>query len=105
MQKLLSTPLIEITHHPLHKILKLCQSTNELHVISSCCGFCVQVRRNVTDVAYHIAQYTNIISELRDEILKLRSRLQDQGTGSRTHANIQAVQCEYSAPSLLRSSI
>ncbi|XP_071106113.1 kinesin-like protein KIF19 [Haliotis cracherodii] len=53
-----------------------------------------KVRRNVTDVAYHIAQYTNIISELRDEILKLRSRLQDQGTGSRTHANIQAVQSE-----------
>ena len=50
------------------------------------------MRRNVTDVAYHIAQYTNIISELREEIMVLRSRIQDQGP--RSHANIQAVQCK-----------
>ncbi|ESP03922.1 hypothetical protein LOTGIDRAFT_110046, partial [Lottia gigantea] len=55
-----------------------------------------KVRRNVTDVAYHIAQYTNIITELREEILRLRDRLHDQGTASRQHAvaNIQAVQSE-----------
>ena len=53
---------------------------------------CSQVRRNVTDVAYHIAQYTNIISELREEIMVLRSKIQDQGP--RSHANIQAVQCK-----------
>ena len=51
------------------------------------------MRRNVTDVAYHIAQYTNIISELREEIMVLRSRIQDQGP--RSHANIQAVQCKF----------
>ncbi|KAK7112371.1 kinesin-like protein KIF19 [Littorina saxatilis] len=51
-----------------------------------------KVRRNVTDVAYHIAQYTNIITELREEIMVLRNRLQDNGT--RSHANIQAVQSE-----------
>ncbi|XP_050391529.1 kinesin-like protein KIF19 isoform X3 [Patella vulgata] len=55
-----------------------------------------KVRRNVTDVAYHIAQYTNIITELREEILRLRDRLHEQGTASRQHAvaNIQAVQSE-----------
>lgn len=51
------------------------------------------MRRNVTDVAYHIAQYTNIISELREEIMVLRSRIQDQGP--RSQANIQAVQCKF----------
>ncbi|XP_076447209.1 kinesin-like protein KIF19 [Babylonia areolata] len=53
-----------------------------------------KVRRNVTDVAYHIAQYTNIISELREEINVLRSRIQDQGPRSLSIANIQAVQSE-----------
>ncbi|PVD37655.1 hypothetical protein C0Q70_00253 [Pomacea canaliculata] len=51
-----------------------------------------KVRRNVTDVAYHIAQYTNIISELREEIARLHSKIQDQG---RPHvASILAVQSE-----------
>ena len=36
---------------------------------------CWQVRRNVMDVSYHIAQYTNIISELREEVKRLRVRL------------------------------
>ena len=53
-----------------------------------------QVRRNVTDVAYHIAQYSNIISELRDEIMRLRSKLTDQSNQRHSVANIQAVQCE-----------
>lgn len=52
-----------------------------------------QVRRNVTDVSYHIAQYTNIIQELREEIQRLRHRLHDKSTGSpRPGVNIQAVQ-------------
>ena len=34
-----------------------------------------QVRRNVMDVSYHIAQYTNIICELREEVKRLRVRL------------------------------
>lgn len=53
-----------------------------------------KVRRNVTDVAYHIAQYSNIISELRDEIMRLRSKLTDQSNQRQSVANIQAVQSE-----------
>ncbi|KAL3877693.1 hypothetical protein ACJMK2_035359 [Sinanodonta woodiana] len=55
-----------------------------------------KVRRNVTDVAYHIAQYTNIIQELREEILRLRHKLQDQPSQRRveTSANIQQVHSE-----------
>ncbi|XP_078317515.1 kinesin-like protein KIF19 isoform X2 [Crassostrea virginica] len=54
-----------------------------------------KVRRNVTDVSYHIAQYTNIIQELREEIQRLRHRLHDKSTGSpRPGVNIQAVQAE-----------
>ncbi|GFR64801.1 kinesin-like protein [Elysia marginata] len=53
-----------------------------------------EVRRNVTDVAYHIAQYSNIISELRDEIMRLRSKLTDQSNQRQSVANIQAVQSE-----------
>ncbi|XP_012943320.1 kinesin-like protein KIF19 [Aplysia californica] len=52
-----------------------------------------KVRRNVTDVAYHIAQYSNIISELRDEIMRLRNKLTEQ-SNQRSVANIQAVQSE-----------
>ena len=40
-----------------------------------------KVHRNVTDVSYHIAQYTNIISELRQEIFRLRSRLEESSLG------------------------
>ncbi|XP_059157154.1 kinesin-like protein KIF19 isoform X2 [Physella acuta] len=53
-----------------------------------------KVRRNVTDVAYHIAQYSNIISELRDEIMRLRSKLTEQTQYKHSVANIQAVQSE-----------
>ncbi|KAI8794146.1 kinesin protein KIF19 [Biomphalaria glabrata] len=53
-----------------------------------------KVRRNVTDVAYHIAQYSNIISELRDEIMRLRGKLTEQTQQKHSVANIQAVQSE-----------
>ncbi|KAJ8319029.1 hypothetical protein KUTeg_004120 [Tegillarca granosa] len=55
-----------------------------------------KVRRNVADVSYHIAQYSNIIQELREEIMRLRSKLHDKN-GIQHHsssANIQAVQAE-----------
>ena len=55
-----------------------------------------KVRRNVTDVAFHIAQYTNIIQELREEIMRLRNKLADPiGSGRKSHiADIQSVQCK-----------
>ena len=51
----------------------------------------------MTDVAFHIAQYTNIIQELREEIMRLRNKLADpSGSASRkSHiADIQSVQCK-----------
>ncbi|CAG2199560.1 KIF18_19 [Mytilus edulis] len=53
-----------------------------------------KVRRNVTDVSYHIAQYTNIIQELREEIGRLRVKLNDKTTSVSLHggSSIQAVQ-------------
>ncbi|XP_041363703.1 kinesin-like protein KIF19 [Gigantopelta aegis] len=55
-----------------------------------------KVRRNVIDVSYHIAQYSNIITELREEIQRLRVKLNDQSPTPKPHgvANIQAVQSE-----------
>jgi len=38
----------------------------------------VQVRQNVLDMTLHIAQYSNIIADLRDEIRRLRQKLDQQ---------------------------
>jgi len=53
----------------------------------------LQVRRNVEDVSYHIAQYTQIISELRSEIERLRAKVSMTVTRQPT-SGIQAVQNE-----------
>lgn len=45
----------------------------------------LQVRRNVLDVSYHVSQYQNIISELREEIDRLKGKLeagQDEGAAN-----------------------
>jgi len=36
------------------------------------------VRQNVLDMTLHIAQYSNIIADLRDEIRRLRQKLDQQ---------------------------
>jgi kinesin family protein 18/19 len=36
------------------------------------------VKRNVLDVTYHIAQYQSIIGELREEIARLRKKINEQ---------------------------
>ncbi|KAL5019094.1 hypothetical protein ScPMuIL_004816 [Solemya velum] len=54
-----------------------------------------KVRRNVTDVSFHIAQYTNIITELREEIMRLRHRLHDRTPVKPPgRVNIQSVHSE-----------
>ena len=88
------------SHIPKHlnEFTKWLKNLVELHVKKNIQMFDfvlynIQVRRNVTDVSYHIAQYTNIIQELREEIQRLRHRLHDKSTGSpRPGVNIQAVQ-------------
>ena len=51
-----------------------------------------QLRKNVMDVSYHIVQYSNIITELREEIKRLRIKLDNQQSYG-NKPSIQAVQC------------
>lgn len=37
-----------------------------------------QVKKNLINVSYHIAQYTNIISDLRCEIQRLKKKIAEQ---------------------------
>ena len=53
-----------------------------------------QLRKNVMDVSYHIVQYSNIITELREEIKRLRIKLDNQQSYG-NKPSIQAVQCMY----------
>lgn len=39
-----------------------------------------QVKKNLINVSYHIAQYTNIISDLRCEIQRLKKKIADQAS-------------------------
>ena len=39
-----------------------------------------QVKKNLINVSYHIAQYTNIISDLRCEIQRLKKKISDQAS-------------------------
>lgn len=41
-------------------------------------SICLQVRKNVLDVSYHISQYQSIISELRGEIGRLKEKIQTE---------------------------
>ncbi len=40
----------------------------------------MQVKRNLLNVSYHIAQYTSIISDLRSEIQRLKKKIADQAS-------------------------
>ena len=60
--------------------------------VSICGVFMLQLRKNVMDVSYHIVQYSNIITELREEIKRLRIKLDNQQSYG-NKPSIQAVQC------------
>lgn len=45
-----------------------------------------KVERNVLDVSYHVSQYRNIISDLKNEIGRLRNKMQDDRP--RTHETV-----------------
>lgn len=38
------------------------------------------MKKNLINVSYHIAQYTNIISDLRCEIQRLKKKMADQAS-------------------------
>ena len=53
--------------------------------------FYQQVKRNQYSVNYHIAQYQNIISELRQEILRLKTKLMDNDLKSQQSKFLDVV--------------
>lgn len=46
----------------------------------------LQVQKNVLDVSYHISQYRAIITELKDEIDRLKTKITDGDCGEETTA-------------------
>ncbi|XP_043859782.1 kinesin-like protein KIF19 isoform X4 [Dromiciops gliroides] len=58
-----------------------------------------QVKQNLLNVSYHIAQYTSIISDLRSEIQRLKCKIegqggQGQGRGPCEQGDIRQIQAE-----------
>ena len=49
--------------------------------------YLLQVERNVLDVSYHVSQYRTIISELRDEITRLKSKMNEDRPRSGSTTN------------------
>ena len=49
----------------------------------------------MTDVSYHIAQYTSIIDELKDEVHRLRKKLEEAKNLNKQGVSIHAVQCKW----------
>ncbi|XP_045021122.1 kinesin-like protein KIF19 [Bubalus bubalis] len=47
-----------------------------------------QVKRNLLSVSYHIAQYTNIIADLRGEIQRLKRKMEERGGRSPDRAQL-----------------
>lgn len=56
------------------------------------------MKKNLVNVSYHIAQYTNIISDLRCEVQRLKKKIADQSSRQLTseRADIRHVQGEAS---------
>ncbi|XP_021913192.1 kinesin-like protein KIF19 isoform X2 [Zootermopsis nevadensis] len=53
------------------------ESRNTLLYADRAKNISTKVERNVLDVSYHVSQYRTIISELRDEISRLRSKMEE----------------------------
>jgi kinesin family protein 18/19 len=56
----------------------------------------LQVRRNVADVTYHLAQYHNIIQDLKEEIKRLHRQLEKQATSHHSIASVHDSECNHS---------
>lgn len=61
------------------------------------------MKKNLINVSYHIAQYTNIISDLRCEIQRLKKKIAEQASRqlSSDRADIRNVQGRFSSGSML----
>ncbi|KAM9831229.1 kinesin-like protein KIF19 [Neosynchiropus ocellatus] len=81
------------------------ESRNTLTYADRAKSIRTRVKKNLINVSYHIAQYTNIISDLRCEIQRLKSKIADQASRqiSSDHADIRHVQAEVQAHSSQKS--
>ncbi|XP_075436191.1 kinesin-like protein KIF19 [Ascaphus truei] len=79
------------------------ESRNTLTYADRAKNIKTRVKRNLLNVSYHIAQYTSIISDLRNEIHRLKQKIDEQGLkktrGERSDIrNIQAEVQLHSSP-------
>uniref|UniRef100_A0A8C7TBM4 Kinesin-like protein n=1 Tax=Oncorhynchus mykiss TaxID=8022 RepID=A0A8C7TBM4_ONCMY len=77
------------------------ESRNTLSYADRAKSIRTRVKRNLLNVSYHIAQYTNIISDLRSEIQRLKKKIADQAGRQLNldRADIRHVQAEVQAHS------
>ncbi|CAD5123606.1 DgyrCDS11934 [Dimorphilus gyrociliatus] len=57
-----------------------------------------KVKKTVMEVSHHIAQYNNIITELREEVERLREKLDQQGAVKRNSSALKAIKSEVMQP-------
>lgn len=85
-------PVDKANHHTHHVISQACPSGH----FSPCLtlGTCPhhQVKRNLLNVSYRIAQYTDVISDLRREIEHLKSKIEKQDKEKKSDPNVLDIQ-------------
>ncbi|XP_010814935.1 kinesin-like protein KIF19 isoform X4 [Bos taurus] len=64
------------------------ESRNTLTYASRAKSIKTRVKRNLLSVSYHIAQYTNIIADLRGEIQRLKRKIEERGGRSLDRAQL-----------------
>ncbi|XP_056887144.1 LOW QUALITY PROTEIN: kinesin-like protein KIF19 [Takifugu flavidus] len=81
------------------------ESRNTLTYADRAKNIRTRVKKNLVNVSYHIAQYTNIISDLRCEVQRLKKKIADQSSRQLTseRADIRHVQAEVQAHSSQQS--
>lgn len=82
------------------------ESRNTLTYADRAKSIRTRVKRNLINVSYHIAQYTNIISDLRSEIQRLKKKIAEQAGRQPVNserADIRHVQAEVQAHSSQQS--
>ncbi|KAM4715910.1 kinesin-like protein KIF19 [Anableps anableps] len=81
------------------------ESRNTLTYADRAKSIRTRVKKNLINVSYHIAQYTNIISDLRCEIQRLKKKIAEQASRqvSSDRADIRNIQAEVQAHSSQQS--
>uniref|UniRef100_A0A1A7WL73 Kinesin-like protein KIF19 n=1 Tax=Iconisemion striatum TaxID=60296 RepID=A0A1A7WL73_9TELE len=81
------------------------ESRNTLTYADRAKSIRTRVKKNLINVSYHIAQYTNIISDLRCEIQRLKKKIAEQSSRqlNSDRADIRNIQAEVQAHSSQQS--